>query len=212
LKLDTLGTGDSDPARLAEGYARLASRCDVIVGELLSVPTLSLATAANAMGVVVVSPTATDERIGGMGPLMFAVGPGPRERGPRTGRCRAGSRDRERGHQWLGDRRAGRVRRCVRGRSGRTRWPHRAARGLRTQAGELAQQTAALKASGASVLFWDGPARDAEGLLRALAGEGASLRLCGGPTLSPDGMRANVRPLLEASPGWRTTGGSPNPC
>jgi hypothetical protein len=32
LKLDTLGTATAT-ARLADGYARLAPRCDVIVGE-----------------------------------------------------------------------------------------------------------------------------------------------------------------------------------
>jgi len=197
LKLDTLGTGDSDPARLADSYARLASRCDVIVGELLSVPTLSLVTAANAMGVVVVSPTATDERIGGMGPRVFAVGPGPRERARALADAVLG---RESANVAISGSATG-----VQGAFADAFADEVVARGgrivrreaLRTQAGELAQQTASLKASGASVLFWDGPARDAEALLRALAGEGASLRLCGGPALSPDGMRANVRPLLE---------------
>ena len=42
-----------------------------------------------------------------------------------------------------------------------------------------------LKASGADVLLWDGPGRDAETLIRALATEGASLRMCGGPALTP---------------------------
>ena len=197
LKLDTLGTGDSDPARLAEGYARLASRCDVIVGELLSVPTLSLATAANAAGVVVVSPTATDERIGGMGPRVFAVGPGPRERAraladavlgrDAVSAAISGSATGVQGAfaDAFADEVVARGGRIVRREA------------VRTQPGELTQQVGSLKASGASVLFWDGPARDAEGLLRLLAGEGVSLRLCGGPALAPEGMRANVRPLLE---------------
>ena len=197
LKLDTLGTGDSDPSRLAEGFARLAPRCDVIVGELLSVPTLSLATAANASGIVVVSPTATDERIGGMAPRVFAVGPGPRERA-RTladaviGRDAAsvailGSSAAVQGAF------AGAFAAEVTARGGRVVRREAA----RTSSSDAAQQAVSLKASGATVLFWDGPARDAETLLRALAAEGVSLRFCGSPTLSPDGMRPTARMLLE---------------
>ena len=197
LTLDTLGTGDSDPARLAEGFARLSARCDVVVGELLSVPTLSLATAASAAGVVVVSPTATDERIGGMGPRVFAVGPGPRERA-RT----------------LADAVLGRepaivaitgAATSVQGALANAFAAEVTARGgrivrrepARTQDREATQQAIAIKSSGATVLFWDGPSRDAEALLRALASQGVSLRLCGAPTLAPEAMRANVRPLLE---------------
>jgi len=197
FKLDTLSTGDSDPARLADGYARLAPRCDVIVGELLSVPTLSLATAANAAGLVVISPTATDERIGGMGPRIFAVGPGPRERARALADAVLG---REAATVAITGSTNG-----VQGAFANAFADEVVARGgriarreaVRTQAKDLSQQAISLKASGAGVLFWDGPARDVEGLLRALAGEGVSLRLCGGPALSPDGIRANARPLLE---------------
>src|SRR6185436_2780135 len=64
LTLDTLGTADGDPARVAAAFDSAAKRSDIIVGELLSQPTLSLATAATATGLTLVSPTATDERIG----------------------------------------------------------------------------------------------------------------------------------------------------
>ncbi len=197
LALDTLGTGDSDPARLAAGYAKLAPRCDVIVGELLSVPTLSLATAAHAAGVVVVSPTATDERIGGLGPRVFVVGPGPRERAHALAEAVLGrdatsvaiTGSATAVHGAFADAFAVEV--TARGGRVVRREP------ARTAASEAKQQAVSLKASGATVLFWDGPARDAETMLRALAGEGASLRLCGGPALAPDGMRTAARPLLE---------------
>ncbi|HVQ23940.1 MAG TPA: hypothetical protein VMV01_02135, partial [Planctomycetota bacterium] len=77
LTLDTLGTADGDPARVAAAFDSAAKRSDIIVGELLSQPTLSLATAATAMGLTLVSPTATDDRIGRIGPQVFQVGPGP---------------------------------------------------------------------------------------------------------------------------------------
>jgi ABC-type branched-subunit amino acid transport system substrate-binding protein len=197
LTLDTLGTGDSDPARLSDGFGRLAPRCDVIVGELLSVPTMSLATAANARGMVVVSPTATDERIGDMGPRVFAVGPSQRDRARALadaviGREPAavaiiGSSTAVRGAF------AGAFASEVTARGGRIvrREP------VRASATESANQAQLLQSSGATVLFWDGPARDAETLLRALATQGASLRMCGGPALAPEGMRPAARPLLE---------------
>src|SRR5262249_41491497 len=163
---------------------------DVLVGELLSGPTTSLATAATAMGMTLISPTATDERIGRVGPAIFQVGPAAASRARRLA-------DAVLGHEThavtivgspAGIHRAAEV--TARG----GRIVRREA--VRAGAAELSQQAAGLKASGADVLLWDGAARDAESLVRALAAAGASLRVCGGPTLAPDGMRANTRALL----------------
>ena len=197
LTLDTLGTGDGDPALVAAAFDSAAARSDVIVGELLSQPTLSLATAANATGMTLVSPTATDDRIGRVGPRVFQVGPGPVA-------CARALADVVLGH----DAHAVAVVGSAAGIHGAFADAFVAevtARGgkiarrevARTGGAEVLQQAQTLKASGADVLFFDGATRDIEALVRALATEGATLRLCGGPTLAPDALRASVRPLLE---------------
>ena len=199
LTLDTLGTADGDPARVAAAFDSAAKRCDVIVGELLSQPTLSLATAALYADMVLVSPTATDDRIGTVGPQVFQVGPG------------AASRAHALADVVLGAPGSGAHTIAVVGSTAGIHGPFADAfvaevtmRGGKVTRREVVrtgpdvtQQAQSLKASGADVLFWDGATRDVEALVRALATEGAALRLCGGPTLAPDAMRASVRPLLE---------------
>src|SRR5207249_5515916 len=76
IVLDSIGTAAGDPARVAAGLAQARLRSDVVVGELLSVQTLALATGSVLAGVVLVSPTATDERIGRVGARVFPGGPG----------------------------------------------------------------------------------------------------------------------------------------
>ncbi len=197
IALDTLGTGDSDPARVAAAFQQAVALCDVLVGELLSAPTLSLATAASSVGVVLISPTATDERIGRVGPRVFQVGPGADDRARVLAKHVLG---RESHVVAITGSAAGvdgafadAFAAEVTARNGKVvrREP------ARTRASEAAVQARAFKDAGVDVLFWDGPARDAETLVRSLASEGASLRLCGGPSLSPEGMRPPARPLLE---------------
>ena len=197
IVLDTLGTGEGDPVRVAAAFEKARPNCEVIVGELLSGPTLALATAAGVTGQTLVSPTATDERIGRVGPRVFQVGPG------------AAARARS-----LADVVLGRAPHTVaisgspagiRGAFADAFAAEVVARGgkvvrresARSVPSEISAQVRAFKESGADVLFWDGPARDAEALLRGLAAEGAAVRLCGGPALSPEGMRSNARALLE---------------
>ena len=197
LTLDTLGTADGDPARVAAAFDSAAARSDVIVGELLSQPTLSLATAATATGMTLVSPTATDERIGRVGSRVFQVGPGPEARAHALADVVLGHDPHTVAvvgsaagiHGAFADAFVAEV--TMRGGKLARREP------ARTGGAEVPQQAQSLKASGADVLFWDGPSRDIEALVRALATEGAALRVCGGPTLAPDGLRPSVRPLLE---------------
>jgi len=197
LTLDTLGTGDSDPARIAALFADVAERSDVVIGELLSVPTQALATAAVARGIVLVSPTATDERIGHIGPRVFEVGPGPEVRARALADVVLGKAPRRvaivGSASGLRGAFAGAFAAEVTARGGRVvrREPSR------TSAADAALQASTLKSSGAEVLFWDGPARDAETLVRALASAGATVRLCGGPALAPEGLRPAARPLFE---------------
>jgi ABC-type branched-subunit amino acid transport system substrate-binding protein len=178
-------------------FAEATERSDVIIGELLSVPTQALATATVTRGVVLISPTATDHLIGRIGPRIFQVGPGPEARARaladhvlgRTPRRVAivGSASGLRGLF------ASAFAAEVTSRGGRVvrREPSR------SSAADAALQASTLKSSGAEVLFWDGPGRDAETLVRALASAGASVRLCGGPALAPESLRPAARPLFE---------------
>lgn len=195
IELDTLATGDSDPFLLAQAFEKARQRSDVIVGELLSTPTLSLATAASACGVTLVSPTATDERIGRIHARIVQVGPGPGGRARSLADVVLGNRP----HVVAISGSASGVKSAfadafakeVESRGGKV------ARRESMRGGDLGPYVRAVQESGADVLFWDGPAKDAEGLLRALASQGASVRLCGGPALSPEGMRPAARALLE---------------
>jgi ABC-type branched-subunit amino acid transport system substrate-binding protein len=197
LVFDTLGTGESEPARVAAAFDRAVARSDLVLGELLSVPTQALATAAVASGVVLVSPTATDERIGRIGPRVFQVGPGPAARARALAEVVLGSSARRVAivgsaagmRSAFAD--AFATEAIARGGRVVRREP---ARGMGR---ESLAQAASIKAAEAEVLLWDGPARDAETLVRALAGEGAAVRVCGGPALSPDGMRPAARGLFE---------------
>lgn len=197
FELDTLGTGDSDPARVAAALERTAGRADVIVGELLSSPTLSLATATRLTGQVLVSPTATDERIHQVGPRVFQLGPAVAVRAHVL--AEAVLRDAPHSVAIAGS--AAGIRGAfatafaleVEARGGKV-----VRRDVVPASGpEVALLAASLKASGADVLLWDGSSRDAEALVRALATAGAALRVCGGPALAPEAMRPAARPLLE---------------
>ncbi len=197
VDIDTLGTGDSDPARVAAALERASTRSDVMVGELLSVPTLSLATATTFAGLTLVSPTATDERIGQVGPRVFQASPGVAARARALAVVVLG---REAHRVAIAGSTSG-----VRSAFAEAFTREVEARGgsivrrevARTGGADLTALAHSLVASGADVLFWDGTTRDAEALVRSLATVGASLRLCGGPALAPDGARAASRPLLE---------------
>lgn len=197
ITLDTLATGDSDPLLVAEAFEKARRNSDVIIGELLSTPTIALATAARSTGQVLVSPTATDERIGRVGPRVVQVGPGAKARaqmladvvlGPLS-RVVAISGSASGVRSAFADAFAAEV--IDRG----GRIARREALG--TSSGEISAQARAFKESGATILFWDGPPRGAEALLQALASQGANVRLCGGPALAPEGMRPAARALLE---------------
>ena len=47
------------------------------------------------------------------------------------------------------------------------------------------------------VLFWDGEPGEADALLRQLAHDRASMRICGGAALAPEGHHAEMKFLLE---------------
>lgn len=197
IAIDSLGTGDSDGERVASAFEKAAAASDIMVGELLSAPTRALATAARSSGIVLISPTATDERIGAIGPRVFQIGPGTEARARALADAVLG---REAHTLAIAGNAAG-----IRGAFANAFVREAEARGGKVvrrnvaaaDAGSAANLAASLKASGADVVFWDGGTREAEALVRALAANGASLRLCGGPNLAPEGFRSSARPLLE---------------
>lgn len=209
--LEHYGTGDAEPARVGAALDSAAAACGAIVGELLSEPTFALAAGARIAGLPLVSPTATDEAIGTAGPAVFQVGPAGRARGAALARAVLGEKFRKvaiftstgaakgalvasfaAAAESLG---ATIVRRDVYAPGGgdfRT-----FARGMRT--------------FGADVVFWDGDSREAVTLLRQLASEGVSVRVCGGTALAPDQFYANEKVLLEGvtyvADDWRLAAG-----
>jgi hypothetical protein len=76
-------SGSDDPAAAIAAFDSLMPAAGVVVGELLSVPTLVLAAATRYAGVPLISPTATDESVGSVGGDVFQIGPSAFERGAR---------------------------------------------------------------------------------------------------------------------------------
>lgn len=208
FEMDSAGTGDSDPVLVAAAAESLFARSEVIVGELLSPPTTALATAARVSGRTLISPTATDERIGRMGPQVFQLGPSGALRGRRlAARMCAGNP--APAVAVLGTRAslAGPFVTAfvseARERTGREITQHV----LPQDPAAITALARTIKNSNAAVLLCEASARELEPLVRALASEGASVRLCGGTALAPEGFRSSARPLLEGvtyiDDGWR---------
>ena len=198
LALSFRSSGGDDAARTAIELETAIDSSDAVVGELLSVPTLALATAARLEGFVLVSPTATDELVGTVGPSVFAIGPSGWARGVALARA------------MIEPSRAVRVAALTSSSVERSAF----ARGFLETISSLgatvverasyAPGTVAFKNTSemirskrADILFWDGESREADGLLRQLAQDKVSVRLCGGENLAPDRIRAENRPLLE---------------
>ncbi len=193
-EIRTWTTGEDDPARAGAALDSAARHSGVLVGELLSTPTLLLAAGARAWGTPLVSPTATDESIGASGPRVYQIGPSGFERGERLARAMP-----------LNGQRVGILT------SGPPVSPF--VRGF-AETAEGSGATIVMKATYASgatfraevrelmakkveVLFWDGEAREAVALLRMLSREGASMKICGGQALAPEQHHAEAHFLLE---------------
>lgn len=197
LELVAHGTGDDDAPRTAAALDTASQECALVVGELLSVPTRALATATRFMGMPLVSPSATDESIGRIGPAVFQVGPAQRERAFALAQVMF----------------AGKARRfaivasqpAMRGelvKAFSARAESLGARLVRREPyahgnTDFRMIARSVRAAGAEVLLWDGEPREAEALVRSLATEGVSVRLCGGENLAPDQYHASGRTLLE---------------
>jgi len=190
-------SGADDPARTALALATALDSADAVIGDLLSVPTLALATAARVDGFVLVSPTATDESIGSVALSAFAVGPPGRMRGAALARAVIQPSQHPRLAIATGAVVAGNafVRGFVEtatklGASIVWREPMDSGASLES----LSERLAAKKPD---VLFWEGETRDAEALLRQLGTDHVALRICGGENLAPDRFHAENRQWLE---------------
>ncbi len=209
LELASFASGSDQPAVLAAALDSATGRCAVVVGELLSVPTLALATAARLSGFPLLSPTATDESVGSTAPSVFQIGPSGLQRGaalalavmagrtPRIGILVSSARVRE--ALPLGFERA------AVGLGASVVWRDRYAPGtLNFQA-----QSRALLERKVEVLLWDGDSREAEALFRQLARDRVQVRVCGGESLSPEQFHSETVPLLEGvryvADDWRLT-------
>ncbi|HTR96869.1 MAG TPA: ABC transporter substrate-binding protein [Candidatus Acidoferrales bacterium] len=190
------GTGDGDAAIGAAALDSVSRTCDAVIGELLSVPTTALAAAARVYGLPLVSPTATDEGIGGIGPTIFQVGPSSALRARALARAvvRPGLR----------------VGILTSSANGRAPFVDAFAAAAESLGAKLVRRdvypagtidfhlaSRSVRTFGAEVLFWDGESREADGLLRQLAADGVSVRLCGGAALAPEQFHTTSRSLLE---------------
>ena len=188
--------GDSPEG--AVGALDLASAsAGVLVGELLSVPTIAAAAGARTLGLPLISPTATDESIGRLGPSVFQVGPSGARRGNRLAREILKGRGQRVGVLASTDVADGSF-----------------ARGFAAAAESLGAEIAwrstftpgtpdfraAIRALGGKrleVLFLDGEVRDVRVFLTQLAKEQLPLQICGGESLDPEQHHPETRVLLE---------------
>ena len=197
LDLVAHGTGDDDAPRTADALAAASQECGLVVGELLSVSTRALATATRFMGVPLVSPSATDESIGRIGPNVFQVGPAQRERALVLARAMfAGKAQRYAVVASQSAMRGELVRAfCAEADSLGAKLVRREPYGSGTL--DFRMFARSVRAAGAEVVLWDGEPREAEALVRALATEGVGVKLCGGDNLAPDQYHSGARMLLE---------------
>jgi len=205
--LESHGTGDAEPARAAAALDSAAAACGVVVGELLSEPTFALAAGTRLAGLPLISPTATDEAIGEAGPAVFQVGPSTAQRGGDLARAVLSGPAR---------RVAIMVSSAVMKAPLVTTFAARAeslgAKIVRRDTyppgtTDFRTFSRGLRAFGAEILFWDGEPRDAAAMLRQLATDGVSVKVCGGTSLAPDqyhsGEKLYVEGVTYIADDWR---------
>jgi branched-chain amino acid transport system substrate-binding protein len=199
IELRYWSTGDDDPGRTAAVLDSALESSGVVVGELLSVPTLSLATGARIARAVLVSPTATDEAVGAVGPGVFQIGPsGARRAGALARACKEAAprglgvlHSTEPAHASLARRFAA---------AAETLGVAVAWRDAYTPgAQDFRAAIHAMVNRNVDVLFWDGNPREADALLRQLAKDKVTVRLLGGEVLSPEQYHAETRAMLEGA-------------
>ena len=192
-------TGEDSPGRVAAALDSALETCGIVVGELLSVPTLSLATGSRIARAVLVSPTATDEGVGAVGPAVFQIGPSAARRAAALARsCKEWaprgvgillSTESVRGG--LGDRFAA----AAESLGMPVAWRDTYAPGDQ----DFRAAIQAMLNRRVDLLFWDGDPREADAVLRQLTKDRFAVKLCGGEGLSPDQFHAETRAMLEGA-------------
>jgi len=196
-ELQVWGTGEEQPGRAVAALDSAARTAGVAVGELLSVPTLVIAAGARFLGIPVVSPTATDESIGTLGPMVFQVGPSGYERGARLADFMLAKGPRRVGILSSSSVAQGSLATgfatAAEGAGSPIVWQKTYPPGTTN----FRDDVRALTFRGIELLLWDGEAREAEALVRQLAKDRVSLKICGGQALAPQQFHAATRVLLE---------------
>lgn len=190
-------TGGDQPERAAAAFDSAATGCGVVLGELLSVPTFTIAAGARLLGVPLLSPTATDEAIGRVGPAVFQIGPSGLRRGAMLGRLALEGGARRIGTLVSGDYDDSPLARgfaaAAESAGVGIAWRGTYAAG----ATDLRAAARAIAARKLDALLFDGEPREARALIAQLAQGGVSLALFGGEALNPDGFPADARVLME---------------
>jgi ABC-type branched-subunit amino acid transport system substrate-binding protein len=192
-----LPTAAGAPAALAAAYDTAFATCGALIGELLSTPTLALALGARHGGPPVVSPTATDERLGGVGAGVIAIGPSGHERGAALARALLAD----------GPQRVGALVSTADGTGSLASGFTDAARALGATVAyedryapgdrDFRARVKAIVAAKVQVLVWDGDSNEGDALFQELARQRASVVVCGGEALAPERYHTATRRLLE---------------
>ena len=197
IEVEMWSTGGDAPDRAAAAVDDAAATSGVLVGELLSVPTFTIASSARLLHLPLISPTATDEGIGKVGPSIFQIGPSGARRG--LALARSVLRD--------GVKRVGLLL--------PSDLPDSPlAAGFTSLADSLGIEIAyrghynpgaadfrivarAVAAKKLDLLLYDGEARDARVFVSQLARDGTSLALCGGEAFAPENHPKEALLFLE---------------
>ena len=196
IECEFWGTGAGDPSRVAADLEAASGRNGVLVGELLSVNTIPLATGARLLGLPLVSPTATDEVVGTVGPQTYQIGPSGWVRGERLAHAMIARRGLRVGVLVAGDPArnpfALGFTAAAESLGATIEWKfgYSTGTGFRTEVSLLA-------AKKLDVLLWDGEPGEVETLLREMTRQKVTVQLGGSESLAPERMHAETRVLME---------------
>jgi len=190
-------TGNDDPARTAAVLDSASQESAVVIGELLSVPTLALATGARVMGLPLISPTATDENVGAAGTTVFQVGPSGFHRGvalarqvlkdgtPRVAELISSDQEERSFHTGFTH--------AIEEGGGQIVWHDTYAPGAR----DFRAAVKRLDIENVGLVFWDGDPQEGVALIREIQRQKLDVRVCGGEALSPANQHRSAASVLE---------------
>lgn len=197
IELEVYATGDDQPARAAAMMDSASRRSTIVIGELLSVPTLAIATGARMSGWPLLSPTATDEMVGAAGPTVFQVGPSAYHRGV-TLAARVLNSERLRLAVLMSSDRAGTA--FAQGfvheyerRGGQVVWREEYPAGSM----DFRSQVKRMEIEQVNLLLWDGDSREATAFMREIERAHLDIVVCGPESLAPKNFHRSSLALLD---------------